>query len=145
MRQGDSAGTAPWVSDSRRPVSPISDQLADHEVNACVDGRGARPWRAHGGAVSYAVGSGERRRIGYATRIGGNRERKEARWAVASTHRNVRASDAEREAVVERLRRALSQGRLSIAEFDDRVSVAYAARTQGELADLTRDLPGSLW
>jgi hypothetical protein len=91
-----------------------------------------------------SVGSRERRQIGYATRIGGNRER-EARWTVASTHRNVRASDAEREAVVERLRRALSQGRLSIAEFDHRVSAAYAARTQGELADLTRDLPGSLW
>ena len=59
--------------------------------------------------------------------------------------RDVRASDAERNAVVERLRRALSQGRLSVEEFDERVTAAYAAKTHGDLAVLTRDLPGSLW
>jgi hypothetical protein len=60
-------------------------------------------------------------------------------------HRDVRASDSERDAVVERLRRALGQGRLSLDEYDVRVAAAYAARTRGELADLTQDLPGSLW
>ena len=59
--------------------------------------------------------------------------------------RDVRASDGERELTVERLQRAMSQGRLSIAEYDERVAAAYAATTRGELADLTRDLPGSLW
>ncbi|GAA4732926.1 DUF1707 SHOCT-like domain-containing protein [Actinomycetospora chibensis] len=59
--------------------------------------------------------------------------------------RDVRASDAERELTVERLQRAVGNGRLSIEEFDDRAARAYAARTRGELADLTRDLPGSLW
>jgi hypothetical protein len=60
-------------------------------------------------------------------------------------HQDVRASDAERDAVVERLRRALGQGRLSIEEFDARACAAYEAKTRGQLAELTRDLPGSLW
>ena len=59
--------------------------------------------------------------------------------------RDVRASDAERELTVERLRRAVGNGRLTIEEFDERAAQAYAARTRGELADLTRDLPGHLW
>lgn len=60
-------------------------------------------------------------------------------------HRDVRASDADRDAVVERLQRALSQGRLTMEEFDERTAAAYAAKTHGDLAVLTRDLPGSLW
>jgi hypothetical protein len=64
---------------------------------------------------------------------------------VDASDRDVRASDAEREAVVEQLQRALAQGRLTVAEFDERVQAAYAARTLGALADLTRDLPRSLW
>ena len=60
-------------------------------------------------------------------------------------YREVRASNAERELVVERLCRALSQGRLSVDEFDERTTAAYAAQTRGDLADLTRDLPGNLW
>ena len=60
-------------------------------------------------------------------------------------HRDVRASDAEREAVAEKLRRALAQGRVTVEEYETRVAAAYAAVTRGELAGLTRDLPGSLW
>lgn len=60
-------------------------------------------------------------------------------------HQDVRASNAERDAVAERLRHALSQGRLTLEEYDSRVAAAYAAKTRGELAALTRDLPGSLW
>ena len=59
--------------------------------------------------------------------------------------RDVRASDTERELTVERLNRAMGSGRLTVDEFDERVRAAYAARTRGELADLTRDLPGHLW
>jgi hypothetical protein len=62
-----------------------------------------------------------------------------------SMHWDIRASDADRDAVVERLRRAMSQGRLTVAEFDERAAAAYTAKTHGELAELTRDLPGSLW
>lgn len=60
-------------------------------------------------------------------------------------HRDVRASDAERDAVAERLRRALAQGRLTLPEYEARVAAAYSATTRRELATLTRDLPGNLW
>jgi hypothetical protein len=53
----------------------------------------------------------------------------------------MRASDADREAAVERLRRSYVAGRLTHAELCDRSSAAYAARTWGELYDLTADLP----
>jgi hypothetical protein len=53
----------------------------------------------------------------------------------------LRASDAEREAVVEQLRRHATEGRLDPEELEERVSAAYAARTHGELAKLTNDLP----
>ncbi|NUW42714.1 DUF1707 SHOCT-like domain-containing protein [Nonomuraea rhodomycinica] len=55
----------------------------------------------------------------------------------------VRASDAEREAVVERLRVASVEGRLSLAELTDRTEAAYSAVTHAELALLTQDLPGA--
>ena len=52
----------------------------------------------------------------------------------------LRASDADRERVVELLRDAAGDGRLDIAELDVRVSAAYATRTLTELAGLTQDL-----
>lgn len=58
---------------------------------------------------------------------------------------DVRASDADREAVVERLQQAMVRGRITVAEFDERVAAAHAARTREELRVLTQDLPGSLW
>ncbi|MFG1710881.1 DUF1707 domain-containing protein [Nonomuraea sp. M3C6] len=53
----------------------------------------------------------------------------------------VRASDAEREAVVEQLRIASVEGRLTLAELTDRTEAAYTATTHSELALLTQDLP----
>lgn len=53
----------------------------------------------------------------------------------------MRASDADREQVAERLRIALDEGRLNLAEYDDRLRQAYGATTMGELAPLTADLP----
>ncbi|MFJ5549774.1 DUF1707 domain-containing protein [Streptomyces sp. NPDC093225] len=55
----------------------------------------------------------------------------------------LRASDADRELVVERLRDALAEGRLDMGEFEERLEAAYTSRTYGELAPLTRDLPGA--
>jgi hypothetical protein len=55
----------------------------------------------------------------------------------------IRASDAEREAVVARLNTATSEGRLQLDEFSARVDRAYQARARGELDDLVRDLPAS--
>jgi Domain of unknown function (DUF1707) len=52
-----------------------------------------------------------------------------------------RASDAEREAVADRLRAAAGDGRLDADELEDRLAAAYGARTRGELVPLTADLP----
>ncbi|MGH3159009.1 MAG: DUF1707 SHOCT-like domain-containing protein [Streptosporangiaceae bacterium] len=53
----------------------------------------------------------------------------------------MRASDSDREKVVEVLGSAYTEGRLSLDEFDDRTTAAYAAKTWGELRTLTGDLP----
>jgi hypothetical protein len=54
---------------------------------------------------------------------------------------DLRASDADRERVAEVLRDALAEGRLDMAEFEERLEQTYRARTYGELAPITRDLP----
>ena len=53
----------------------------------------------------------------------------------------TRASDAEREAVVARLRHAAGEGRLTVEELAERIDAAYAAKTHAELEPLTADLP----
>lgn len=53
----------------------------------------------------------------------------------------MRASDAERERVAERLRDAVAEGRLDMEEFEQRLEAAYTARTHGELEPLVSDLP----
>ncbi|MEU5908352.1 DUF1707 domain-containing protein [Micromonospora sp. NPDC047527] len=53
----------------------------------------------------------------------------------------MRAADADREAVADRLRVALGEGRLDLHEYDERVQNAYAARTYAELDALLADLP----
>jgi hypothetical protein len=52
-----------------------------------------------------------------------------------------RASDAEREAVVEQLRLNCAEGRITMDEFGDRTTKALAARTGGELRAVLADLP----
>jgi hypothetical protein len=54
---------------------------------------------------------------------------------------DLRASDADRERVAEVLRDALAEGRLDMAEFEERLELTYKARTYGELTPITRDLP----
>lgn len=51
------------------------------------------------------------------------------------------ASNAERDAVTERLQVAFAEHRLTDGEFDDRIRAALTARTTGELDTLTADLP----
>jgi hypothetical protein len=55
----------------------------------------------------------------------------------------LRAADDDRQWVADRLRVALDQGRLGLAEYDDRLRAAYAARTYAELDALLDDLPPS--
>jgi hypothetical protein len=54
----------------------------------------------------------------------------------------MRAGDADRERVAERLRVALEEGRLNLYEYDDRLRQAYAARTYADLDALVVDIPG---
>lgn len=54
----------------------------------------------------------------------------------------VRMSDAERQAVVERLLRAAGEGRLTLDEFDQRAAGVLAAVTFGEVGPFLADLPG---
>jgi Domain of unknown function (DUF1707) len=52
----------------------------------------------------------------------------------------LRASDADRDRVIELLRNAVADGRLDPAEFDARLDEALAARTIDALSPLTADL-----
>jgi fatty acid desaturase len=54
----------------------------------------------------------------------------------------LRASDSDRDRVAERLREATGEGRLRADELEDRLGVAFSARTYGELDALVADLPG---
>ncbi|KOV57038.1 DUF1707 SHOCT-like domain-containing protein [Streptomyces sp. MMG1121] len=53
----------------------------------------------------------------------------------------LRASHADRDRVVEVLAAAAGDGRLTAEELDERVAAALSARTLGQLAVLTADLP----
>ncbi|MFI0979689.1 DUF1707 domain-containing protein [Streptomyces sp. NPDC021093] len=57
-----------------------------------------------------------------------------------ATRRPLRASDADREAVVEQLREAAAEGRLDLDELDERLGLALGAKTVAELEPLTEDL-----
>jgi hypothetical protein len=56
---------------------------------------------------------------------------------------HLRAADADRTAVATVLGRHMAAGRLTVDEYDDRLARAYAARTYGELDQLTADLPST--
>ncbi len=62
--------------------------------------------------------------------------------AVGGGH--LRASYADRDHVIDTLKAAFVQGRLTKDELDLRVGQTFAARTYGELAALTADLPTGL-
>ena len=54
---------------------------------------------------------------------------------------DMRASDADRDRVIDVLRVAVGEGRLTPDEFEERVQAVLSARTFGELAAFTADLP----
>jgi hypothetical protein len=54
---------------------------------------------------------------------------------------NLRAADTDRNRVVEELREHTAAGRLTLDEFGERMQAAMSARTFGDLAKLTTDLP----
>jgi cbb3-type cytochrome oxidase subunit 3 len=54
----------------------------------------------------------------------------------------LRASDADRERVAERLRQAAAEGRLLTEELEHRLEASFSARTYGQLNAIVADLPG---
>ena len=58
-----------------------------------------------------------------------------------SYDQHMRVSDAERQAVADRLAEHFSSGRLDQEEFDERVSRAMGAKTRADLNGLFTDLP----
>ena len=61
-----------------------------------------------------------------------------------SAHASMRASSADRERAVDVLKAGFAEGRLTQDEYNDRMGRAYTARTYGELATLTADLPAGV-
>jgi hypothetical protein len=59
-------------------------------------------------------------------------------------HTSMRASSADRERAVDVLKAGFAEGRLTQDEYNDRMGRAYAARTYGDLATLTADLPAGV-
>lgn len=53
----------------------------------------------------------------------------------------LRASDADRDYVAERLRNAAAEGRILAEELEHRLEATFAARTYGELNAIIADLP----
>ncbi|MFC5065575.1 DUF1707 SHOCT-like domain-containing protein [Actinomycetospora atypica] len=56
--------------------------------------------------------------------------------------KDMRAGDADREAVARVLHEAHGEGRLDLSEVDERLATVYASRTYGELETVVVDLPG---
>ncbi len=56
----------------------------------------------------------------------------------------LRASDADRERVAERLRAAAGEGRLTADELEERLERAFSGKTGAELAPLVADLPATV-
>jgi hypothetical protein len=53
----------------------------------------------------------------------------------------MRASDGDRERVVQALQEQVGEGRLTLQEFEERSTAVYEAKTVGELRELLADLP----
>jgi hypothetical protein len=65
------------------------------------------------------------------------------RNAMSTQTQTLRASDLDRQQVVDRLRTAVEGGRLTLGEYLDRMGHAYEAVTLGELVPLCADLPAA--
>jgi Domain of unknown function (DUF1707) len=144
-----------------QPTDPPVDRPSQHVLSQVdrrrvVDQR-RRSRRQPPGSAVRPVAPGGRSPSGVRRRLAAGTWSGDHGWtqvALSSTQsekggtgvqRDLRVSDAERAAVVRRLERALRDGRLTIVEFDERSQAAYAARTRGELEELTEDLPRDLW
>src|SRR5690348_3537011 len=53
----------------------------------------------------------------------------------------LRISDEDRHKIAEVLRKAAGEGRIDLEELDERLELAYAAKTYADLVPITADLP----
>ena len=60
---------------------------------------------------------------------------------IAGRDPNLRAADADRERIAERLRKSHAEGRLDMTEFQQRLERCYESKTMGQLDELVKDLP----
>jgi hypothetical protein len=90
---------------------------------------GGAEWRRPGGWLAAPAGG--------ALVLGGDEE-----YSDMARRATLRASDADREQIAERLRHATAEGRLNPDELEERLETLFAARTYGELDELVADLPG---
>jgi len=60
---------------------------------------------------------------------------------VNPTENRMRTSDQEREQIATILRAAMTEGRLTLEEGEERLAAAYASKYRDELGPLTADLP----
>ncbi|MCU1627825.1 MAG: hypothetical protein JWP64_2774 [Pseudonocardia sp.] len=58
-------------------------------------------------------------------------------------HARLRVSDADREAAAQQLNRAMSEGRITLSELEERLGIVYGAKTFAELEPPLADLPGA--
>jgi hypothetical protein len=123
-----------------------ADGLVGVEREEIVDGRLRRYYRlapaggsgpAAGPARSYAEGAAAWRR---ADGEAAETARPADQRAAAARYSRLRASDADREHVIDLLKAAFVQGRLARDEFDARVGQALVARDWPDLAALTADI-----
>jgi hypothetical protein len=61
---------------------------------------------------------------------------------VTDDHGKLRISNADRDKAIQQLQAALDEGRIDLAEFDERTKTAYEAKTNAELDLIFDDLPG---
>src|SRR5579862_8607937 len=71
------------------------------------------------------------------------RDTKEKPMDATTRNAEMRASDADRDAVLSALSEHFQAGRLTADELDERTGQALAARTWGELKALLADLPAT--
>jgi hypothetical protein len=110
---------AEWLSGySVRRDFPQGGTLVVWSASTCFNLRRARPTDGYWGTVCLANVA-----------------------AMSNDPPDLRASHADRDRVVDALRVAGGDGRLSAEELDTRLESALSARTLGELAELTADLP----
>ena len=138
-------GTSPrrWMRSKWR--APPASRRSSRTARARPKTRPSPIWRWRPNAGQIKTGApargGPRRQVQPAAAHRGGARRRRHLPGALRVPLVTRASDAEREAVIARLRDAAAEGRLTVEELAERIDAAYAARTRAELEPLTADLP----